>query len=61
MEVPGVMVFKLEGSSPGLYRPYPPATLSGEVFPTMDSDAISVECGVEAECVGHLYRRNAFQ
>ena len=34
---------------------------SGEVVPAMDSDAISVECGVEAECVGHIYRRGAFQ
>ena len=27
----------------------------------MDRDVNSVECGVEAECVGHLYRRGAFQ
>ena len=34
---------------------------SGEVVPAVDSNANSVECGVEAECVGHLYRRGAFQ
>ena len=27
----------------------------------MDCDAISVECGAETECVGHIYRRGAFQ
>ena len=33
----------------------------GEVVPAMDCDAISVEYGVESECVGHIYRRGAFQ
>ena len=36
-------------------------TLSGEVVPAMDSYANSMKCGVEAECVWHLYRRGAFQ
>ena len=34
---------------------------SWEVVPAMDSNTCSMQCSVEAECVGHLHRRGAFQ
>ena len=70
MVMPGVVVFTLEGNSPGLYRPYSSATPRGsvnedrqfgEVIPAVDSDASSMVCGVEAECVRHRHRRSALQ
>ena len=69
MAVPGAVVFTLERNSPGLYCPYSSETPRGslsekreseEVVLAVDSDASSVECGVEAECVGHHHRRGVF-
>ena len=66
----GVVVFTLEWNSPGLHIPYSSVTPLGslsenrqfwEVVPTMDRNVSSMECGIEAECVGHRHRRATFQ
>ena len=60
----GIVVFTLEWNSPGLHRPYWSLSENRqfwEVVPTMDRDASSMECGIEAECVGHRHRRGTFQ
>ena len=57
--VPGDMVFTLERNSPGLHRRK--NRQFGEVVPAVDSDASSVVCGVEAECLGHRHQRGALQ